>query len=292
MSRSSCDGFHSERREVRGALNPDGGAPDAASRVDLTDPAQCEAFCEENGAYGTMLSCTVESADGGSLGVCSFNTICKGRRPQGWQAPERELRAPLLAQYFAEMAATEAASVHAFERLAEELRAFAISEELVRRAKAAAVEEARHYRMTAALARRFGAHTRMGSMTVPAHSRTLFDLAAENAREGVVGETLGAAFGWWQARHSREPAVRAVMRRIAAEETSHAVLSWDIDAALRQRLGETDCVDLDAVTNRALQQAEKELDSDVATELVHRGGLPPRRVAHALLVEARTQFWT
>jgi hypothetical protein len=288
---SSCDGFESQRMETRVPLPvDDAGQTDAGAPA---TPDECVMFCQSHEAgFGTQYACTTEAADGGgTVVVCSFNTVCEGRRPDGFSPPEIDARTPLLGRYFAAMAATEAASVTAFERMAEELAEHHMPVELQARARRAALEEARHWRMTAMLARRFGARAHRGAVATQP-PRSLLQMAIENAREGVVRETFGAAVGWWQALHAGDQLIRRVMRRIANDESSHAALSWAVDAAARERLTAAERSELDAATAAALALMEREMEAPVPDELVHRAGLPSVRVARALLDEARAQLWS
>lgn len=189
------------------------------------------------------------------------------------------------------MAAAEAASVVAFEQLAEELETHGLCAELVARSRRAAVDEARHYRMAAKLARKFGGTVRCGSVREPSR-RNLLELAVANVCEGLVVETLGAAFGWWQAAHAGERSVRRMMEQIAADETEHAVLSWDLDAAMRPRLSASQRAELDAATGQALVSFEEELGASPPAELVDRAGLPSRQVAAAMFAEARKALYS
>jgi hypothetical protein len=290
---SSCDGFQSERREARAPLSSatsdDGG--DGGTVDPLASDEACRTFCEQHAAaFGTGFDCRAESEDGGTIIVCSFNTVCEGRRPEGFRAPAPEHDAPILGRYFAAMAAGEAASVAAFERLGEELAALDMPRELVRRARHAARQESRHFGMTAALARRFGAAAKAPALPT-LRKRNVVELAHENAREGVVRETFGAVAGCWQARHATERSVRAVMRRIASDETSHAELSWAIDMALRERMSPRQQSELDMLASEAVEHLTRELDAEVDAELVVRAGLPNRRVTRALLEAARAELW-
>ena len=59
--------------------------------------------------------------------------------------------------------------------------------------------------------------------------RDLETVATENAVEGCVHETWVALLNHYQAAHATDREVRAVMARIASDETSHAELARDID---------------------------------------------------------------
>jgi hypothetical protein len=61
-------------------------------------------------------------------------------------------------------------------------------------------------------------------------------LAIENAEEGCVKATFGAALAATQAEIARDGRVRRMMRAIAADELRHAALSWRLAAWLDARL--------------------------------------------------------
>lgn len=290
---SSCEDFQSERQETRVPRSvADAGSADGGVQDPLASDEACQVFCQQNvGAFGTPYTCRAETDDGGTIIVCAFNTVCEGRRPEGFRVPAANLEAPLLGRYFAAMASGEAASGMAFERLAEELAALDLPGRLIRRARYAARQEARHFRMTAALARHFGVEAK--GPELPARSRrSLSSLARENAREGVVRETFGAVAGWWQARHATERCVRRIMRQIAGDETSHAELSWAIDAALRNEMSSSERAELDANTRDAIACMRRELEAEVDAELVTRAGLPNRSVTRALFEAAQRELWS
>jgi hypothetical protein len=286
-STSSCDGAPSPSSlEQRVPLvSADGGVP----RPPTT--AECQAYCNSQGAaHDSDKPCPTEPADGGLVVVCSYTVLCEGRRPDGFVPPECDAEGPALGAYFARMATMEAASVAAFEAMADELLEHGLPADLVAAARHAAAEEARHHAMTAALARRFGKTSELGVVEAR-RPRSLFEMAAENVREGVVRETLGAAFGHWQARHAGERIVRSVMKRIATEETSHAELSWAVDEALRARLTPAENAQLDLVRDAALNEFERAVERPAARELEARAGLPPVAVAKALVAAARAELF-
>lgn len=264
------------------------GIPDAGA---LSTAEGCAQFCSEHGAYGAQKVCSIEPDAGTVFLVCSFSTVCTGREPAGFFAPPRDLQAPLLGRYFAEMAAGEAASVAAFRTLAAELHAHGMPARLVLRVRRAAGEEDRHFRIAAALAKRFGARAARSDVS-PQPSRTLLETAIENAREGVVRETMGAVFGHFQALHARDHAVRRAMSRIARDETSHAVLSWAVDEQLRKRLSTAECAELDEHRERALADLEDSLREGIPKELVERAGIPAPSVALALVRTAREELFS
>ena len=103
-----------------------------------------------------------------------------------------------LGDFLARCAHQEAASVFSFSRLARELEAHGAPRQLVARARAARADESRHAAIVGALARERGGElspVRIESL----HVRSLEEMALENAVEGCVLETYGAAIGAHQA---------------------------------------------------------------------------------------------
>ena len=166
--------------------------------------------------------------------VSSESGACIGRRPPGLLARRGRGVTPIGA-YFADVAQLEAASVHAFAMLRDELRAHGAPDDLVARADEARRDEIRHARTMAALARRFGGRISRARVA-PRPARSLESLAIDNAAEGCVRETFGALVGGYQARASRDAEVRRAMGPVARDETRHAELSWAIDDWARGRL--------------------------------------------------------
>lgn len=203
-----------------------------------------------------------------------------GRKPAGLE-PANTNAGSCAGGYFATMAHLEAASVVAFERMAEELRQHGAPEALVARARTAAADERRHAQAIGSLAIARG-------NPVPAVvagefvSRGLLAMAVENRREGCVRETYGALLAHYQARASVEPSVCKVMERIAAEETQHAALSWDLDAWLvgKLNLAEREVVrDAEVDALRGLAEECTQAFDAATREVV---GLPSPEVALAL----------
>jgi hypothetical protein len=171
----------------------------------------------------------------GSVSITCNSAPCLGRRTAGVDEP----RAPderSIGEYFATCAYFEAVSVHAFERLAAELAAHGAPARLVRAARRARRDEIRHARATRDIARRFGVEpSSPAPRDLPV--RSLFDVARENAVEGCVRETYGAALALVRAARAEDPQVRAAMRSIGRDECRHAQLGWRVEAWASTRLG-------------------------------------------------------
>jgi hypothetical protein len=207
----------------------DAAVPDADD-AGVYPSAYCESVCP------TRYFMCGPGADGG---VTCVN--CTGRRPEGLLDARPDLRDA--GSFFVEMARLEAASVVSFRILARELSRLGAPRALVRAARRAGRDEMRHARATRALARRHGG-TPLPPRIEPRPLRDLEAVAMENAVEGCVHETWGALAAHHQAVASTDPVVRAVMTRIARDETMHAALSWRVarwaegrlDVAARRRV--------------------------------------------------------
>ncbi|MEM1033900.1 MAG: ferritin-like domain-containing protein, partial [Myxococcota bacterium] len=209
-----------------------------------------------------------------------------GRRPEGFTfagpadageeagGDRREIGAELAA-----MAALEAASVPAFERLARELEAHGAPGALVQRALEARDDERRHARTMAGLARDFGTRVRSWSKATSLPVRSRRAMGRENAAEGCVHEAYGAATALFQSHRAQDDAIRAAFAVIADEELRHAALAWDVHAWL---LATADAAEREALTTtmtEALAHFEAAPFSVAARETL---GLPDVETAHLL----------
>lgn len=218
------------------ALLDDAGVPrDAGSLEAGTDggrPSTCEEACERLQQFSVPTGCAFVKLQENGRTVdaveCRANPMCEGRRPCA-------LRSHAEGSDFAAASHLEAASVFAFAHLARELRHHGAPQRLLRAARRSRRDEVRHARATRALARRQGGAVQrvvVSAMKV----RNLEAIAIENAVEGCVRETYGAFTAWWRAEHASDRHVRDAYRRIARDETRHAVLSRELDRWLLARL--------------------------------------------------------
>lgn len=204
-------------------------------------------------------------------------TIVDGRRPEGFERASRDVAD--LGSYFAACHELEAASIDAFARLVRELVAFGAPPELVLRARRAQQDEVRHARWTAVLARRHGVAV-SNVPPAPLDVRTLFAMALENAVEGVVRETFGAAHALYRAARIPDPRARKVMARIASDECEHAQLSWDVAAFAWHRLGEKERATIAHAMRAELASTFGVVRSDA---LRTEAGLPDRRATRRIV---------
>ncbi len=202
--------------------------------------ARCFADGDDRVDSGTyqLTRCATARNERGALYLHCY-VGCPGRQPAGLVVVE-PARGAAVGAWLADASHLEAASVDAFALLADDLRAHGAPASLVARAQRAEADEVRHARITAKLARRFGALEGEWAAPVRRHAseaRTLEAIAHENAVEGCVKETFAAVLAMWQAEHARDEAVRAAMSVIAEDEARHAALAWSVLAWARAKLG-------------------------------------------------------
>jgi hypothetical protein len=252
----------------------DGGAPDGGATAD-----NCAQLCSER-VGGSIQSCVSTKDENGKDAVeCTFVPICEGRRPAGLVSRPSSFGPSELGRFFARASHNEAASVDAFHILRAELQAHGAPRALVRAAGRAARDEVRHARMTAALARRYGASAER-PIVARRPPRDLAEIAAENAAEGCVRETYGALVAAWQARAAADPAVRAVMSRIARDEARHAALGWRVARWTDGRLERGPRGRAIEAHRAAWSELVTAASREVPEALVRHAGLP--RPGHAL----------
>ena len=185
-----------------------------------------------------------------------------------------------IGSHYAALAQLEAASVYAFARLARDLRRHDAPVPLVRAAMKAAADEVRHTRLTTMLAYAWGARPRPPRRDLQP-SRDLFTLGLDNAVDGCVHETFGAAIAAHQARTAQDSSIRSTMVSIARDEARHAALAEAIDRWVRPRLGQAQ---REAVETAA-RQASHELavsQTSAPEDVSDLAGFPSAADAQAL----------
>jgi hypothetical protein len=172
-------------------------------------------------------------------------------RPIGrgdWSSPAAPELAGLSARDRAALAAewiedglAEHASVAAFARFALQLLALGAPADLVAGAQEAMADEIAHARLCFGLAAAYGGEAR-GPSALPlagalADADDLLAVTVATLREGCIGETIAAMQAEAALAHARDPAVRAALARIAADELRHAELAWRFVAWALERGG-------------------------------------------------------
>jgi hypothetical protein len=231
------------------------------------------------------------AADGQAIEIECDKCVGVGRRPAGLAQPRGRRASTGLGGYFASAAHLEAASVHAFQRLADELEHHAAPPALARAARRSARDEVRHARMTSRLARRFGGNPAAVRVT-PKGPRTLEAMALENAVEGCVRETFGALVATYQARSARDGEIRRVMARIGVDETRHAALAWAIARAIEPRLGDRARRRIARARDRAVAKIRREVGGGVSGGVAWAAGLPGAQRACRMIDELSAAIWS
>lgn len=206
----------------------------------------------------------------------SFQTLtheCNyGRRPLGYEDVGLASDATLH-QTLVRAMQLEHASVSAFVQIAWMLRRLHAPRSLVWRACSAAHDEQRHTSMLRELVARYGAVPELAPVTTrPFTDR--YELALANATEGCVHEAFAALLAWEQAWRAKDHRIGEVMRVIAADETRHAALSWDLAAWLQPQLSERQSARLRQAQDRALGRLRSEWDVPFASSLYELAGMP------------------
>jgi hypothetical protein len=214
------------------------------------------------------------------------NCPVDGRRPAGLVTPRNLHAGSEAGAWLAHAAWLEAASVHAFVHLANELTSHGAPEALVRAAMVAAADEVRHTSMMTALALRHGGRPPAPEVVLPS-GRSLAELAIENAAEGCVRETWGAIVALWQSRTAVDPVARATFAAIARDELRHAALAWAVDRWATPLLTDEDR----ARVELAREQAVRELMDAPDPVTIAVLGLPDAKDVRGLLSRSAVLLW-
>lgn len=174
-----------------------------------------------------------------------------GRRPAGLLpfAPLRATKSSKVVQgdecalnssraaYFVRLYQLESAAVVAFSHLALELEEHGAPARLAQGARDAAQDEVRHAYLACERATQWGARLPLPKIQVAKRKpRSLLEMALENAEEGYVRESFGAAQALLRAKRATEPADQSFWSEIAADELRHAEFSRDLGEWLKTRL--------------------------------------------------------
>ena len=124
-----------------------------------------------------------------------------------------------------------------------------------------------------------------------ANRRSLEELARENAVEGCVRETFGALVATWQAAHAGDGEVRAVMQRIAVDETRHAALAWAVARWAASQLDEAACERVREAQKEAIRALDRRVWSGAAVSVLTEAGLPTPARARDLLAGMTEALW-
>ncbi|HET6334353.1 MAG TPA: ferritin-like domain-containing protein, partial [Polyangiales bacterium] len=196
----------------------------------------------------------------------------------------------MVADHFAVMAELEAASVTAFEVLAAELAHHGAPADLIERLHEAAREEIVHARETTAMARALGAEPKPPRIE-PKPIRSLEAIALDNAVEGCVRETFGAAVGCYQAERACDPQIAALMQQLSADEIGHAALAFDLHDWILPQLSAAARARVIAARVAAVDALAAELQIEPDEALRELAGVPGPREAAKLHDTLRQELW-
>lgn len=218
------------------------------SDADCDAGAQCRFGVLTPGVWG----CDFGADCGRPLRVDGAAHTAAGVARGDWQTAAALLRMPdagtcaALAEHWLAMGLAEHASVGSFARFILQLLAVGAPASLVTAAQAALADEVEHARVCFAVAAAYGGEA-VGPGPLPAAcgslGTSLEEVVLAAIAEACVGETLSALEVEEAAARATDPAVRAVLERIAADEARHAALGWEFvgwalaraDAGLRAR---------------------------------------------------------
>jgi hypothetical protein len=223
---------------------------------------ECEDVCQyiyegTTGWYSTSVStCTMSVTDDGGTVQCEGEGIeyyCEGRRPLGHREAEGDDTG--LGGHLARCAHLEAASVVAFEQLADWLTAQGAPTTLIARCRLAARQEREHAAVIGDLA------VRSGGVLPPVEQEAapadLLTVALHNATEGCVREVWAALLARWKATHA-VPELAAAYARIADDEADHGQLAWDLHRWLTARLSPEQRAEVAAAQRAALRRLPRQ----------------------------------
>lgn len=201
------------------------------------DACRADADCGEFEACFPFTNPDVWECHGGSCDI-GRPLLVDGRARRAHPRARRDWRSPLaftptpdaeLADYWANIAALEHASVASFARFATQLLALGAPPRLLRATHAAARDEVEHAKLSYALASAYAGEA-LGPDRLELEGVELraswHELVDALIREACVGETLGVAEATSAAASATPPALRELLERIAADELRHAQLAW------------------------------------------------------------------
>ena len=256
--------------------DPDAGSDGGDAGDNDACAPSCTVACTR--VYSIIDSCSDDSVDAGVVSATCVHTQCAaGRRPVGLRKPRVGKARPLTA-WLRTAAWMEAASVHAFERLATELASHGAPAWLTREAKRAARDEMRHARTMRAIAKARGVRV-PAVRRVEEKARSLAAMARENAVEGCVHETYGAIAAHVQAARATDPTIRRAMKRIAEDEKRHAALALAVADWAEPKLAKGTRTRIDAARRAAREALLASLE---AAPAIREAGLVGGREARDL----------
>lgn len=188
-----------------------------------------------------------------------------------------------LSRHWLLAARMEHASIAAFARFSLELLALGAPPDLLLESARAMQDETLHAELCFGLASRYGdSAVGPGPLSLEqALGSVTLESAVENAvLEGCIGETLAAAEAQAASEHAKDPIVREILERIAADETRHAALAFRFVAWAFDKGGDRIAHKLrELVATSRIVEAEARTEELAQTDLLEAGVLPARHRA-------------
>jgi hypothetical protein len=296
---TNCDDF------LRSPCGLPNGITPATDSGQFTN-VQCDLLCTRHEAG--LFACMIYNGPPDGSGDAVYPTIdmdgapegalvfdCEwcnngGRRPPGFRRGKAR-GSNAMGLFFARMAELESASIRAFRTIRRELVAHGAPRDLVEAAEHATRDEARHAKLTRAIARRHGAEPPPVHRSQRSPIRSLEEFALDNAIEGCVNETFGALVAHFQAKHARDEQIATVMGEIAADETRHAALAWAISRWVEKRIDDRARERVSQRRARAQRRLARSAGGALPRVLSQAAGLPTPAQVRLLLRRADTLLW-
>jgi len=134
-----------------------------------------------------------------------------------------------IAMNFANQGEAEHASVASFARHTLQLMTMGAPSSLLMGSQIAALDEIRHAKMSYGLSNAFsGAIIHPSTLDVDGSVKALSkeDIIQSVINEGCIGETIAAVGANLGASYAKQPMVKDILKKIAADESNHAQLAW------------------------------------------------------------------
>jgi hypothetical protein len=186
-----------------------------------------------------------------------------------------------LAQHWTALGLMEHASIAAFSRFILDLLSLGAPAALVESASRALSDEIAHAELCFGLASTYAGYS-VGPGPIAVQGaltpRSRLELGVLAFREACIGEVQAAAEARLALEHARDPAVRGVLIRVAADETRHAELGFRFLKWLLETGTTAERDELAAALERELLTADRFLCGDSAPAPdAPAHGLPPAR---------------
>ncbi|MGH1346558.1 MAG: hypothetical protein ACRBN8_33645 [Nannocystales bacterium] len=260
---------------------------------DLCAAVLCNVSDSEAGGEPLQGACEFSEldAEGGVAMTCCYSVFEMGGRghaciePMRRGQPDQDLADVLAHAYF-----SEAASVLAFDRLAQELGELGCPEPMLRRVRDASEDEARHARIVRSLCEQ---HARLPAepRERPVALRSMLEIAIENAVEGCVRETAAALIAFHQSERAADPSVAAAMRSIAPDELRHAALAWDLHDWLMSKLSPAEGTRVREALEESVDTLLKRTQAPHPRAICRALGLPSPAHRDQMLGQLSTGLW-